>query len=63
MSIPNDPLITERELAERLGCSRELLRVYRREGRGPGHLKIGRLVRYRTSDVEAWLAAQRVIAS
>ena len=52
-----DPLLTERELAARLGCSREKLKLDRRKGIGCPHIKIGRLVRYRASDVEAWLAA------
>jgi excisionase family DNA binding protein len=48
-------LITEREAAEQLAISVRTLRNWRFLGRGPPHLKVGRLVRYRQSDLKSWL--------
>ena len=48
-------LITEHEAAEPLTLSIKTLRNWRLSGYGPPHLKIGRLVRYRQSDLIAWL--------
>ena len=50
-------LITETELAERLQVSKKLLQKMRYEGNGPRYVKIGRLVRYRIKDIEAYLNA------
>lgn len=52
-----DTYLTEHQLAERLQCSPETLRLHRRRGVGCPWLKIGRLVRYRASDVDAWIAS------
>ena len=38
--------LKEEEAAALLGCSQSLLRSMRREGRGPRHTRVGRLVRY-----------------
>jgi excisionase family DNA binding protein len=51
-------LIDEVELAKRLGVSRSTLQSWRYAGRGPRYIKLGRLVRYRSADVEAYLRAQ-----
>lgn len=51
-------LLDEGRLAERLGVSRSTLQSWRYSGRGPRYLKIGRLIRYQESDVEAYLRAQ-----
>jgi excisionase family DNA binding protein len=51
-------LLDEGRLAERLGVSRSTLQSWRYAGRGPRYLKIGRLIRYQVSDVEAYLRAQ-----
>jgi excisionase family DNA binding protein len=48
-------LITEREAADLLTLSVKTLRNWRLSGYGPPHLKVGRLVRYRLSDLKAWL--------
>jgi excisionase family DNA binding protein len=50
-------LIDEVSLAARLGVSRSTLQSWRYTGRGPRYLKVGRLVRYRNADVEAYLRA------
>ena len=51
-------LIDEVALAVRLGVSRSTLQSWRYAGRGPRFIKLGRLVRYRDVDVEAYLQAQ-----
>lgn len=48
-------LITEGEAADLLTLSVKTLRNWRLSGYGPPHLKVGRLVRYRQSDLKAWL--------
>lgn len=54
-----DDLITPAELAEDLGCSIAFLAQRRYLGDGPMFVKVGpRKVRYRRSDVEAWLDAR-----
>ena len=50
--------ITETELARRTDVSTAVLRKWRREGKGPRFLKLGRLIRYLVQDVDAWLQAQ-----
>ncbi len=50
----------EREAAGMLGCSVALLRKWRLFREGPAWCKIGRLVRYRQSDIDAFLEAHRV---
>lgn len=49
--------IDELALASRLGLSRSTLQSWRYAGRGPRFVKLGRLVRYRSTDVEAFLLA------
>ena len=50
--------ITETELARRTEVSTAVLRKWRREGKGPRFLKLGRLIRYFVQNVDAWLQAQ-----
>jgi predicted DNA-binding transcriptional regulator AlpA len=52
-------LLTEHEVANLLALSIKTLRNWRLSGSGPCHLKVGRLVRYRLSDVRAWLGNAR----
>jgi hypothetical protein len=54
--LPTD-LIDEVALSIRLGIARSTLQSWRYSGRGPKYLKIGRLIRYRNGDVEAFLRA------
>ena len=53
-----EPLMTARELAEHLGLATATILDWAEAGRLP-HFKIGRAVRFRESEVEAWLEAQR----
>lgn len=56
-----EPLLTEAEAAQILAIRQGLLREWRYldnkdDGhRGPPHKKIGRAVRYRPSDLSAWI--------
>ena len=47
--------MTESELARKASVSVAVLRKWRREGRGPRFLKLGRLIRYLAGDVDIWL--------
>jgi predicted DNA-binding transcriptional regulator AlpA len=51
------PLLTERELAERLGVTIHTVRRWRylSPPQGPPVRKLGRAVRYSVAEVEAWL--------
>lgn len=48
-------LIDEAQLAARLGVSRSTLQSWRYSRRGPRYIKIGRLIRYRNADIDAFL--------
>jgi predicted DNA-binding transcriptional regulator AlpA len=50
-------LIDEPALAARLGVSRSTLQSWRYTGRGPRFIKLGRMIRYRHADVDAYLRA------
>ena len=50
-------LLTENETAKALHCTRAALRRWRRERRGPRFVKLGRLIRYRQSDLETFVDA------
>lgn len=50
-------LIDEPSLATRLGVSRSTLQSWRYAGRGPRFIKLGRMIRYRNADVDAYLRA------
>ena len=54
------PPVTERAAARYIGMSLAFLRQARREGHGPRHFRIGRAVRYRLADLEAWLEKHRL---
>ena len=53
-------MMDERAAASVIGCSVALLRKWRLFGEGPAYCKLGRLVRYRHEDLDAFLAAHRV---
>lgn len=48
-------LLTPDQLAEYLDIPRKTLFEWRSRGGGPPGIKVGRHVRYRMSDVQAWL--------
>jgi hypothetical protein len=49
-----ETFLNEKQLADRWGISIKKLQADRFSGRGCGFVKIGRLIRYRLSDVEAY---------
>lgn len=49
-----DRPLTDVEVAARLGVSRFTVRAWRHKGQGPRFLKMGRAVRYRQADIEAF---------
>ena len=51
-------LASSADVAEMLGIPEKTLAEWRYHGIGPGYLKVGRYVRYRWSDVDAWLATR-----
>lgn len=53
-------MFNEDQAANLLGCSVALLRKWRLFGEGPAYCKVGRLVRYRQIDLDAFLEAHRV---
>jgi predicted DNA-binding transcriptional regulator AlpA len=58
MPTPIDPLLDDRDLERLTGGKRSTWQKRRLTGDGPPFIRIGgRLVRYRRSEVEAWLAA------
>jgi predicted DNA-binding transcriptional regulator AlpA len=48
-------LLTDHDLQRMTGRARSTWQKDRLTGRGPRFIRIGRLVRYRQSDVELWL--------
>ena len=54
----NMQMLSEIGLAAYLGVSVAACRKWRAEGRGPTYIKVGRLVRYRMTDIEAWLSTR-----
>jgi excisionase family DNA binding protein len=54
-----DALLTVAEVARWLGVAEGTLRYWRHVRRGPPSLTVGAAVRYRPSEVEAWLEQQR----
>lgn len=55
--------IQERDAARYIGMSVAWLRQGRQRGRGPAYIQAGRAIRYRVSDLDAWLDAHRVQTS
>ncbi len=51
-------LLSEPEAAALLGVKAETLRFWRRQGRAPAHVRLGRLVRYRSSDVAGFIESK-----
>lgn len=52
-----DRLLTRSEVEEFFGISKRFLEITGPRGHGPRFVRIGRLVRYRTSDIRKWIAA------
>ena len=50
-------ILSVRELAEYLGVPTGTIYNWNSQGHGPTRIRVGRHVRYRVADVEAWLTA------
>lgn len=50
------PVLTLSQLADQLGVSVQTLYDLRSQGRGPRGFRVGRELRFRVSEVDAWLA-------
>ena len=55
-----EQLLTTEQVAELLQVPVDTVRWWRKRGRGPVHLRIGKYARYRRADVEAWIDQQEV---
>lgn len=54
--VAHDPMLTRDEVATRLGVRRSTLAGWACHGIGPPYCRLtGRMVRYRQSDVDAWM--------
>ncbi len=53
-------LLNEGEVAQLLQCTKSALRRWRREGRGPRFVRLGRLIRYSPSDLEEFIEQNSV---
>ncbi len=66
VNAPNvEPLLHERDAAQRLGLTEASLQKYRYLGTGPAFVRPGGrkrgAVRYQLSDLDEWIAANRVV--
>ncbi len=59
MMIENQ-LMPEKEAAKLAGFSRAAFIKWRREGRSPRYIRVGRSIRYRVSDLVAWIQQHTV---
>lgn len=53
----DQPLLDTVDVARQLGIAAHTVKFWRGVGKGPSFVKVGSLVRYRQSDVDAYLAA------
>ncbi|HET7355354.1 MAG TPA: helix-turn-helix domain-containing protein [Nocardioidaceae bacterium] len=51
-----DPVVTLSQLASQLGVTVQTLYDLRSQGRGPRGFRVGRELRFRVTEVDAWLA-------
>lgn len=52
---PIAPLMKPEEVSELLGIPKQTLYKWRHHNEGPKAIRIGKHLRYRTSDIDAWL--------
>ena len=60
MTVAIDVLKNREQAAKYIGLKTQTLAVWACRGQGPNYVKIGRSVRYRQSDLDAWLERQTV---
>ena len=49
-------LLIEQDVADHIGVSIQTVRKWRHDGIGPRYIKIGRTIRYRQEDIDAFFA-------
>jgi predicted DNA-binding transcriptional regulator AlpA len=52
--------LPEKDAAPYVGYTPAAFRAWRREGRGPAYIRVGRSIRYLQRDLDAWLSTHRV---
>jgi excisionase family DNA binding protein len=52
-----EPMLTVTQLADELGVPVQTIYTWNSRGTGPKYVKVGRHVRFRRSDVDAWTRA------
>jgi hypothetical protein len=52
--------LAEPDAAKYVGWTASALRAWRRMGRGPAYVRVGRSVRYLPNDLDDWLARHRI---
>ncbi|MDU8913433.1 helix-turn-helix domain-containing protein [Aestuariicoccus sp. MJ-SS9] len=57
VKIISERLLTREEVAQSYGISKRYLEACTYKGRGPRVVRLGRMVRYRPSDIDAWIEA------
>lgn len=55
--INSERLLTREEVAEYYGISKRFLEACVYKSKGPRVVRLGRMVRYRPSDIDAWIEA------
>lgn len=58
-AVQMEPLVSMQDLADTFGVPLLTVRRWRKYGKGPKGYRIGKHVKFRMSEVEAWLQAQR----
>ena len=61
VSVLSQQLFTDVDVARYCGVAPVTLRRWRLEGRGPRFVRLGRSVKYRLEDVEAWLKSREEV--
>lgn len=56
-------LLTPAEVGEWLALAPQTLAHWRMRGQGPPFVKVGRVVRYRAADVQAWLDSKCMVST
>jgi excisionase family DNA binding protein len=58
-ALATDEILTPEQTGALLKVNERTLERWRCEGKGPAFVRLGRRVRYRRDDLEAWLVRQR----
>ena len=56
---PTNQPLTETDAAARLGLKVATLRAWRNQGRGPAYVRLGRAIRYLSTDLDEFLHSNR----